>query len=286
MSTPKPVVVGADGSPHSEDAVRWAAALAARHGRPLRIVTVSDIPGAAGVRDRLPADLAEAVHRGAREIAGRAAAVPADADLPVTAEVVAGHAAAALVEASADAAVVVVGTRGRGAIMGTLLGSVSAQVARHASCPVAVVPPGDGARRSAGPVVVGVDGSHLGAAALATGFREASALGAPLVAVHAWSDQPMTSFHGFGAHLQYDEEAVGQAVLAEQLAGYAEEYPDVAVACSVVPDLPEDAILRAAERARLIVMGTRGRGGVTGLLLGSTALKVLRAAPCPVLVMR
>lgn len=76
-------------------------------------------------------------------------------------------------------------------------------------------------------------------------------------------------------------------VLAERLAGYAQDYPDVTIERSVLPEDPAKALLDAAGAdASLLVVGSRGRGGFRGLLLGSTSQKVMHHAECPVMVVR
>jgi nucleotide-binding universal stress UspA family protein len=132
-------------------------------------------------------------------------------------------------------------------------------------------------------VLVGIDGSPESDAATALAFDEASHRGVDLVALHAWSDVGV--FPALGMAWQ-DRESRGQEVLAERLAGWQEQYPDVRVQRSLVCDTPAKWLLEAAERAQLIVVGSRGRGGFARMLLGSVSSAVVHSAKSPVLVVR
>src|SRR5690606_31055559 len=139
---------------------------------------------------------------------------------------------------SEEAQLVVVGGRGLGAFRRALLGSVSTALARHAESPVAVIPEHEPAPE--GPVVVGVDGSPVSSAAIALAYEEADAAGAKLVAVHGWSE--------FGRYLSREEmQGEAEALVAQNLAGYAERYPDVVVERLVEEQRPAVLLLRAAE---------------------------------------
>jgi nucleotide-binding universal stress UspA family protein len=139
-----------------------------------------------------------------------------------------------------------------------------------------------------GPVVVGVDGSPASELAIAAAFEEASSRRAPLIAVHAWSDVTYEDFYGTvrivpqWESLEEDEERL----LAQRLAGWQEKYPDVEIRRVLRRDRPRHALLEAAEKAQLVVVGSRGRGGFTGMLLGSTSQALVQHAGCPVLVVR
>lgn len=190
-----------------------------------------------------------------------------------------------LVEMSKDARVVVVGARGLGAIRSVLLGSVSAGLVRHAHCPVAVIHP-EASRQSRAvhtAVLLGNDGSPASDLATAIAFEEASLRGAKLVALYAWSDADV-------AHSPSMEEgalqSAAEAILAERLAGWRERYPDVSVTCIVVYGRPATHLLEHSQLAQLIVVGSHGRGGFAGMLLGSVSTAVARAARTPVIVAR
>ncbi|GAA4832256.1 universal stress protein [Saccharopolyspora rosea] len=278
-------VVGVDGSLSALDAVRWAAADAALHGTSVRLVCA--LPpgpwddalegGAEALRDQRRRWLAEA--------SATAASV---ADVATSQTLRGGKPAAVLIEESHHARRVVVGTRGlsEAAGAGLVLGSTAESVAMLAHCPVVVVPGGAGPAPPPGsrPIIVGVDGSAVGERALAVAYQEASMRGAPLVAVHAFSDVAVDEV--LPAWDWRSLRAREELVLAERLAGWQERYPDVRVQRVVECDRPVRYLVQHGAAAQLIVVGSRGRGGITGMLLGSTSRALLHSAPCPVLVVR
>lgn len=278
------VVVGADGSETALRAVRWAAREAAARGRGLRIVLAYG-----GVDPSLVADAAiwrryhEDVLDRARQEAARAteAARGAVPELSVTEELVDGPAAPALLERAGED-LLVVGARGEGGLGEPFAGSVASAVVAHAAGPVVVVR-GDEPTAAQAPVVVGVDGSPASTAAIDFAVEAADAARCPLIAVHTWWDallgpelEPLLDWGAISA----DE----HRVLAEQLAGRAATHPDVAVSTVVERSHPSQVLLEHARGARLLVVGSRGRGGFTGLLLGSVSRRMVHRAPCPVAV--
>lgn len=287
-TTAHPVVVGIDGSDSALRAVRWAADEARRRGAGLRLMHACELlthyaPAVvdvhvlhAAMRERGESWLATARETAEKAVPG----LPVETALELTSPV------PTLVKESRDAALVVLGSRGLGGFSGLVVGSTAVELAGRAHCPVIVVrgEHSDGT----GPVVVGVDGTLVGEAAIAFAFAEASARGADLVAVHAWTDLVLeTAFAGGAAALDFTPLAQqAEETLAERLAGWQEQYPDVHVTREVVRDRPARALLRRAEHAQLVVVGSRGRGGFTGLLLGSTSQHLLHHAQSPVAVVR
>ncbi|WP_280217166.1 universal stress protein [Nocardia neocaledoniensis] len=277
----KPVVVGVDGSEQSRRALTWATGYAAHHRVPLRLVYAADVPVDYGPGMAGPLYDLDALRKHGESVvataAAEAAAVAAPiADIAISTESVLASAVAVLRQRSESARMIVVGSRGLGAFRRTLLGSTSTSIARHAHCPVAVIPestPDDG------PVVVGVDGSPCSVDAIAIAFDEAARRDARLIAVHAWSE-----FYRYEPRSVMQTEA--EAVLSESLAGYAEKYPEVSVERFVTEDRPTRAILEAGADAQLIVVGSHGRGGFAGMTLGSVAQAVLHGAECPLIIAR
>ena len=279
------VVVGVDGSPCSLAAVDLAADEARLRGVGLRVVhgfiwpyfgiplgPSSAGPPEGGLRHEAEGILAEAVER------ARKAAPEVDVD----GEIVTGGGSAVLVAEARDAAMVVVGDRGLGGFSGLLLGSVAVQLAAHAECPVLVV---RGHAHPSGPVVLGVDGSPAASAAVARAFDEAWLREAPLVALHAWL-HPVAQGPG-DILVVFDVNEVRKVearLLAEAVAGCREKYPDVPVREDLVHGPARGALIDLSGEAQLLVVGTRGRGGISGLLLGSVSQAVLHHAACPVLV--
>lgn len=282
-----PVVVGIDGSDSALQAARWAAAEARRRRTPLRLIhafawTDARVVGHAAraghygeiLRENARRDL-DAAGRAVLEVAPEAA---------VRLDLQTGAPIGVLAAAAQDAQLLVVGDRGVGRISGLLLGSVAQALAGHAACPVVVVRGGAAAAVPAdAPVVVGIDGSPISEAALAFAYAAAAERSVPLVAVHAWMDAVVDPVVAplLDRELMETEE---RAVLAGRLAGWAEKYPEVPVRRVVVLDRPAHALVEAARDAQLLVVGSRGRGGVRGLLLGSVGHAVLHRAPCPVAV--
>ncbi|GAA2394135.1 hypothetical protein GCM10010170_107780 [Dactylosporangium salmoneum] len=161
-----------------------------------------------------------------------------------------------------------VGHRGRGGFTGMLLGSVGVALAAHATCPTVVVRRGSEGGTAAGRVVVGVDGSHEGELALEFAFDHASAYGAGLTALHV-----------------YDRPAENHS-LAEVVGRWTEKYPDVNARYHGVLGRAAEALVDHSQGALLLAVGSRGRGGFTGMLLGSVSQAAIRHATCPVAVVK
>lgn len=293
MSTPSKslgIVVGVDGSAASRVAVDWAARDAGMRRAPLTLVYV--LPSAAvqsWIQVPLPAAFYEDEEQEAARILADARAVvdaaTVDTPLPaVTDRVVSGQAVQVLAELSDDADMIVVGSRGVGKWERRLLGSVSSGVVHHARCPVAVIRDEDPLipHPAQAPVVVGIDGSPASERATAIAFDEASRRGVDVVAVHTWSDAGYELPDMGWTEVQPEEDML----LAERLAGWQERYPDVTVRRVVCRDQPARRLLEEGERAQLVVVGSHGRGGFAGMLLGSVGSQVVQSARTPVIVAR
>lgn len=284
-----PVVVGVDGSESSMDAVALAAREAVARGRPLEVVHAFMLP-----YTRLPlgpVDLGpveEELRTLAKGIVTDAVAHgrQAAAGLDISGQVVNGEPLPVLEERSREAAFMVVGSRGLGGFAGLLAGSVAVHLSSHARCPVLVQ---RGRADAQGPVLLGVDGSPASDPAVGFAFAEAALRGTDLVALHTWDNWtgPHSSGPGDMVPLVYDPAMLKdeeERLLAEALSGWHDRYPDVTVHRRIVQDRPRTALIEASGEAGLLVVGSRGRGGFTGLLLGSVSQAVLQHAACPVAV--
>jgi len=199
-------------------------------------------------------------------------------------EIVYSSVVPALIDASKDAWMIVAGSQGLGALGRLLLGSVTTGLAHHAHCPVAVIHSNESAAPdSNAPVLLGIDGSPASEGATALAFDEASRRGVGLLALHVWSDVGVFPVLGMDWR---DRESEGQEILAERLAGWQERYPDVRVERLLFCDKPSQWLLKQSEHAQLVVVGSRGRGGFPGMLLGSVSSAVVQAAKVPVIVVR
>jgi nucleotide-binding universal stress UspA family protein len=285
------IIVGVDGSASSKVAVNWAAREAAmRHtsltlahiiptvrmwpevSTPLEVERYYDQQGRGFLRD-------------ARTIAEKA--TNGSDVIQLDTEISTGAVLPTLIDLSKEADMVVVGCRGLGAIARRLLGSISRGLVHHAHCPVAVIHDEDPLMPypvTQAPVVVGIDGSRASESATAIAFDEASRRGVELIAVHAWSDHSVSEF----PDVEWSTMLKGQAeeTLAERLAGWQERYPDVSVRRVIVRDRPSHQLVKQADCAQLVVVGSHGRGGFAGMLLGSVSSAVAESARMPVIVAR
>jgi len=282
----RPVVVGVDGSDSALRAARWAAAEAQRRDAPLRLVTAypwtrETVVGAPGLGEEFHGGLQL---RAEHHMAAAAAAVEDVAPgRPLDRAVVIGYPIGVLTEEARQAQLLVLGSRGLGGLSGLLAGSVAVALAAKAAAPVVVV---RGAQAGAsGPVVVGVDDSANSDAAIGFAFEAAAVRGAPLVAVHAWLEH-VTDAEAAAMTDWAPLAAYQQTVVANRIAGWTEKYPDVPVTAVVEHDAPARTLVERSTAAQLVVVGSRGRANLTGLLLGSVSHAVVQRAHCPVAVVR
>ena len=283
------VVVGFDGSEHANIAVDWAASEAVSRGVALTLAAATTVPlegmrfGGSILSPDAIDDLLERLQEATQARADEAAR--AHPGLQGGVKVALGSPASVLVEASANADMVVVGSRGMGGFRGLLVGSVGVQVASNAACPAVVVrkPPS----ATASTVVVGVDGSALSLAALDFAFDIAERRGWRVLAVHAWEIPAYDVLAAPSGPPPIDLEELAaseERAFAESLAGLRERHPDVVVEQAIVKAPSVRAILEASDDAALIVLGSRGHGEFLGAVLGSVSQGVLHRAKVPVAV--
>ena len=291
------VAVGIDGSQAALGAARWAAADAERRGSTLRLVHAVVAPSAGAypepsllapqVTDKMRGRAARLLESTAHQLAGR------HPGLRIETAQQDGRPAEVLLDQSRRAIATVVGPDGEGRLSGVFFGSVAARLAAHGHGCVVIARPEPtataGANRAA--VVVGVDGSPQARAAIGFAYEEAALRGTTLVAIHTWNDKPLN--HALGDYpLDINAAGIDQAehlLLETELAGWEQKYPEVPVRMRILRGRPAPNLLRYASNTgqhptELIVVGSRGRGGFAGLLLGSTSQAVVTHASCSVAV--
>lgn len=293
------IVVGVDGSPDGNAAMQWAVHEATMRNVALTLVhAAARLPASSPVLEwsgeSLPAEVVQQLDANARQVLADAAKLVDDVTrerrLRVNSELSAAGPVASLVELSSKADMVVVGRSGHGALERALLGSVSTGLVHHAHCPVAVIrsdfsPPPQGC------VLVGIDGSPASELATAIAFDEASWRGVDLVALHAWTDAevpdlPSREWAGTTRTSWTRLRSAAEETLAERLVGWRERYPDVTVQRVVVTNRPAQHLIERSASAQLVVVGSHGRGGFAGMLLGSVGTAVVQAVRAPVIVAR
>ena len=284
------ILVGVDGSPAAKYAVDWAARDAAMRNVRLTLVhtvqpispTLPPIPAPAAFA-RWQVEHGQEILDDAVEIARRS--TPDGGPAKVESELLFSPVVPSLVDLSKEAQMVVVGSRGRGPFARSLLGSVSSSLIRHAHCPVAVIHDEDPLmpHPAEAPVLVGIDGSSVSELATAIAFQEASWRGVELVALHVWSDVEVSDFPAIDWPAM---RPAAEEILAERLAGWQERYPDVRVRRMVECDQPTYHLIKQSESAQLVVVGSHGRGGFAGMLLGSVSVALAHSARMPVIVAR
>ncbi|MFL1428404.1 MULTISPECIES: universal stress protein [unclassified Nocardiopsis] len=280
---PPAVIAGVDGTAGARAALGWAIEAAARRRVQLRIVHglgPATVIGAAAA-DRRTAD---GVRASAHELLTESAeyARAARPDIEVVTVLAVADAPAVLLEEARHGDVIAVGSRGLGSVRAIMLGSVGMHTSANAPCPVVVVPDVE-SRGYRGRVVVGVDGSPSSRRALRFALEEALTTDASVVLVHALGDDAPAEDEAIDDEVldRQSEEVVG-GVLAEVI-DERTEHLDIS-AVRVRAD-PVEALLEAGAEADMIVVGSRGRGGVRGLVLGSVSQGVLHHAGIPVAVL-
>ncbi|GCD95877.1 universal stress protein [Embleya hyalina] len=281
-----PIVVGVEHTDAGRLAVVWAADEAARRGLPLRLVHALDWPIGA---DRHPESNPHRLTWGERFRAtgvraldeARESVATRHPRLSTESVLADGPPVAALREHSRDAAMIVLGSRRLSTAAEMLTtGGIAVPIAAHATCPVVVVREPEHTSGEPPTIVVAVDGARHSEPAVAYAFDEAARRGATIVAVNV---RQMSG--GLLAGLRMREEMQeGRLRLAETLAGWTEKYPSVPVHREVAVGHPVAVLREAAEHALCLVVGSRGRGGFAGLLLGSVGQGLIHHARCPLVI--
>jgi nucleotide-binding universal stress UspA family protein len=267
----KPIVVGADGTPGSEPALDWAITEAHRRSLPLLVLHAGDVDDYPAVSS---GTLLERTH--GQRVAANAVEVAHARGVSVSSVVIPGSPADVLAGWSTDASMIVLGHRGLSRVDTAIHGSVGSSVTARAQCPVVVV------RRTLtrqAPVVVGVDGSPASKSAIAFALDYAARTNTWVRAVHAWRRNMLPGAGDLAA-----ERAAHLKVVTDAVASVRDRFPTVPVRVSRPTGRPDEILTNESMTAQLLVVGTRGHGYVTGLLLGSVSQALLRTAGCPLAV--
>jgi nucleotide-binding universal stress UspA family protein len=281
------VTVGIDGSEHGERAIVWAAEEAVRRDAGLRVVYVLEWPMqlAEGfhtphTREAMVNDAQLVVDRAVEQAQDLAPSIAVEGWLDV------GHVAGTLVERSREAELLVVGAHGGGRVTGRLIGSTTSHLLSHSHCTMVVVRsmPHPGARK----VVVGVDDTDTSKLVLNAACAEAELRHAPVELLHcyAWPVAPTGATWVTPLYPTEELQEEEQLLLAEASAGARADHPDLDMTLKVVCEPAGPALISASADAALVVVGSRGRGGFVGMLVGSVARNVAHHAECPVMVVR
>ncbi|MFF5406784.1 universal stress protein [Streptomyces misionensis] len=296
---PRTIIVGLDGSPESRAAAEWAAHEAEPRGLPVKLVQAWE---------PVPAPMAEAPLLGAethQHWTGRVLREAAEElrarhpGVQVTTEQLSGPPAEALTGAARDADMLVLGSRGLGAIGGFLVGSVGLSVLAHTERPVVLVRAGGKAPDSHGkapegtaagtvpvpPVLLGLDTRNPDAAPIEFAFEAAAHRGVPLRVVHGWNP-PYYYPYGMAPDAEITETVAESdaAALKETLGPWRPKYPDVVVTAESYCGSPSLALIEASREASLVVVGRRVRGSAVGAHIGTVTHAVLHHAAAPVAV--
>ncbi|MFI9650681.1 universal stress protein [Streptomyces sp. NPDC052040] len=279
----RPIVVGLDPEPGHRMALAWASDEAARRRSPLRLVHAEGVP-TRGYRGReVPPsweEWNEALHKAGQQVLEGAAVFVAarQPQLEVDVLLAEGDPVWVLREQSRGAAAVVLGSRHlsrRQEVFGSH--PVALPVMAHTRCPVVVVPEPEHITQEPAYFVVGVDGSEHSAAAVDVAFEEAALRAAELRALLVWDPGPFRIFD------KYEPQQECRRLLSEIMAGRHGRFPQVDLRHEVVLGHPVKVLTDASAHALGLVVGTRGRGGFAGMLLGSVSHGVLHHATCPVI---
>lgn len=292
------VLVGIDGSDTGQCALEWAIQEAKSLGWPMRLVGAYSVPNVAttGIDvSYVPMD-DESIRDGVRAVVDDALATARNEGVEAEGLVEVGDAAGVLVEESKQCGLAVVGSRGKGGFTGRFLGTVSSALPAHAACPTVIVPIcwAEDAREQTddddmdftGRIVTGIDALGQTNPALWAAAEAAARKRLPLSIVGVMSLMVVgPEWLPAGIDMErYQEEA--KSSLGACVDAVAERYPSLDVEWELFEGSPAEMLIRASHTAKQLVVGSRGRGGFAGLLLGSTSQAVLHHAKCPVMVVR
>lgn len=280
------IVVGVDGSESARRALDWAVAHVIAERRPITLVHAISPQYAVGW-DTTGGDgrIVEAMRSDAHDLLRAARQMVADRapDLEVEEVLRIADPRTVLIELSRNAAMVVLGSRGRGPVRSLLLGSVGVALSRHAHCPVVIHRPSNPGKVRRG-ILVGVDGTENSQAALEFAFAQASLGGLPLTVLHAFWDTEAALGGPQRVDAHSSEFEQQRLVVAESVSGMGEKFPDVRMELELARGYPGDCLVEAGEQMHMIVVGAHHGVAASGILFGSAATTVVEHARCAVAV--
>ena len=285
MINDKAILVGVDGSHASYKATWWAANYAKHAGLTLQIVCAYSLPSYAAVSFAATYTAMgddNAAHSDAQEILSKAKAIADEQGVEATPLIVTGDPASVFVELSRNYNLIVIGNRGKGGLAERLLGTTSSSLPAYAYCPIVVVPYTDDdgnlmhLNNTITKVAVGSDESKWGLKALEIAANFAAAWDAELDVISAVPNMKGSDDEGVMASFKDDLEV--------RIKPLEEAHPDLKINKQIVPGPAVGALTKASYDHDVVVVGSRGRGGFTGLLLGSTSQGLLQHAVGPVYV--
>lgn len=292
----KAVLVGVDGTDASYKAVWWAANYTKHAGLELQIVCAYSLPSYAAVSfDATYSVLGDdaMAHTDAQEILARAKSIADEQGVHANTLIVTGDPASVFVELSRNYQLIVIGNRGKGGLAERLLGTTSSSLPAYSYCPTVVVPFTDDddellhLNNNITHVAVGSDESKWGLKALQLAADFAASWNAELTVLSA------VPVYGAGSGMfslapsQEDQQHIVDSYLDDlrtRVEPIRAQYPHLDINLKVVPGSAVDALTHASATNDVVVVGSRGRGGFTGLILGSTSQSLIQHAQCPIYV--
>lgn len=276
------IVVGTTDAAVSTRAIDWAVSRAAARGQTVELLGV--IGGAIGMVGE--GAVLEAARADVEETLTEQVARVVDSPVTVTTRIVVGDPVSELIEATRDAALLVIGSDYQGPGAGPARGSHGIRVVAGAECPVAVVPDIELTERRG--VVVGIDGSEISERAIAFAAAEADRMQEPLIAVSVWTPvvAPRNAMMVMPEDYRTGMNEQARGALSLSLAGLRAQHPGLEIEEHIVEGYPSAVINQLAESARLTVVGSRGRGAIRRFLLGSISHEVLQRLAAVTVVVR
>lgn len=284
------IVVGVDAAQPTDRALDWAGDQAKLEERHLLLVHGTGTPLAtgsawSGIGGPDPLDVFTDLQAAGHGLLARATTrvVTRHPELVVHQVVRPVDPSQALLDVSRDAALIVVGSRGRGHVLSVVLGSVSEEVAGRSTCPVVVIRPQHGVEHRQG-VLVGTDGTRESVPVLRFAYRQAALRHLPLTVMQSVWDVTASTTGPHVVPLEDVDDVQSRLALSDAVAGIAAEFPDVSTTLTVGHGAPADCLLTQADSMDLVVVGHHERGLLGRLTHGSVAVAVLEHASVPVAV--